>query len=215
MAANLARDGYALVPNVFSPGEIGELLKQIPDLGSAAGTRGLLEFAWCRELARDPRIAALVGAALSDRAIAVRAILFDKSPSMNWTLGWHQDTKIALRSKADVPGFGAWSEKEGIVHCLPPVSVLESCLAVRIHLDPCGADNGPLQVLPGTHLAGLQTSPPTLAPVVCMAQPGDVILMRPLLWHSSSKSDRPDHRRVIHIEYSSAKLPNPLEWAFA
>lgn len=215
MVPNLARDGYALVPGVFSSEDVGRLIQQIPELGLAAGTRGLLQFEWCRQLARDLRVTSLVQSELGDRAIAVRAILFDKNPGANWTLGWHQDTKIAVRGRVDVPGFGAWSEKEGVVHCQPPASVLESSLAVRIHLDPCGADNGPLLVLPGSHLFGVQTNSPAIEPVVCIAKPGDVILMRPLLWHASTKSDRPEHRRVIHIEYSSAQLPTPLEWAFS
>ena len=31
--------------------------------------------------------------------------------------------------------------------------------------------------------------------------------MSPLLLHASSKATRPDHRRVIHLEFCSASLP--------
>jgi hypothetical protein len=40
--------------------------------------------------------ASIIGAA----ARPVRAILFDKTPATNWSLGWHQDRTIA------VPGAG-------------------------------------------------------------------------------------------------------------
>jgi hypothetical protein len=41
---------------------------------------------------------------------------------------------------------------------------------------------------------------------------GDAILMRPLLLHASSPSEEPTHRRVLHIEYCAATLPEPLRW---
>ena len=34
----------------------------------------------------------------------------------------------------------------------------ESMLVVRLHLDDCGEDNGPLRVLPGSHRLGRLTS---------------------------------------------------------
>jgi hypothetical protein len=36
--------------------------------------------------------------------------------------------------------------------------------------------------------------------------------MRPLLLHSSSPSLSPLHRRVIHLDFASEMLPNPLQW---
>ena len=84
----------------------------------------------------------------------VRAILFDKTPSANWKVVWHQDLTIAVRERGVVSGFGPWSEKEGVVHVQPPIELLERMLAVRVHLDDCGADNGPVRVLPASHRVG-------------------------------------------------------------
>ncbi|HTQ09495.1 MAG TPA: phytanoyl-CoA dioxygenase family protein [Fimbriimonadaceae bacterium] len=212
MGTQLEVEGWRLEQSVFATDEIARLIELLPWLGSTAGTRNLLEFQWCRDLAADPRIVALVGAG----AKPIRAILFDKNPGANWTLGWHQDTKIAVKRRADVPGFESWSEKEGVVHCRPPVSILESCVAARIHLDPCGSDNGALMVVPGSHLHGFIGEVfETDAARECTADLGDVILMKPLLLHASSKAKSPSHRRVIHIEYCSASLPDGLEWAYA
>jgi len=33
----------------------------------------------------------------------VKAILFDKTPSMNWYVTWHQDLTIAVKEKIEVP----------------------------------------------------------------------------------------------------------------
>jgi len=214
----IGQDGFAIVPGVFARDEIAELVSALPELNGAAGTRGLLDLPWCRNLSQDPKILGPVQDAIGPNAVAVRGILFDKNPTSNWNLGWHQDTKIAVRQRVETEGFTAWSEKEGVVHCQPPLSVLEASVAVRIHLDPCGADNGPLQVLPGSHLLGIsKEAPEDLLPTAesCLANVGDVILMKPLTWHASSKASSPNHRRVIHLEYCAAELPNGLEWAYA
>ena len=46
---------------------------------------------------------------------------------------------LALRARAEVPGFGPWSTKNGIPHVQPPVDLLKQMLAVRLHLD--GSDD--------------------------------------------------------------------------
>lgn len=212
---SLSTHGFSVEAGVFLLEEISQMLAWLPELGEAAGTRSLLDIPECRELAADPRIRTLVEADLGSSAIPVRGILFDKNPNANWVLGFHQDRKIAVKQRIEVLGFTAWSEKEGVTHCQPPKEVLEQCLAVRIHLDDCGPENGPLRVVPGSHLNGLNSLNTDLPKQTLPAKAGDVILMKPLLWHASSKATNPSHRRVIHIEFSSARLPSGLEWAFA
>jgi ectoine hydroxylase-related dioxygenase (phytanoyl-CoA dioxygenase family) len=90
-------------------------------------------------------------------------------------------------------------------------------IAVRIHIDPCGPAAGPLHVLPGSHRLGIlpQAEIPALdkpSAVPCHAQVGDALLVRPLLLHSSPEASQPLRRRVLHLEYCAARLPNELEW---
>jgi ectoine hydroxylase-related dioxygenase (phytanoyl-CoA dioxygenase family) len=90
-------------------------------------------------------------------------------------------------------------------------------LAIRIHLDDCNADNGPLRVVPGSHKHGfLSDRPiqdwPKSGAVTCVASRGDAILMRPLLLHGSSPATVPGSRRVIHLEFAAEELPNGTEW---
>ena len=44
--------------------------------------------------------------------------------------------------------------KDGVVHVQPPAEVLAGMVTVRVHLDDCAADNGPVRVLPQTHSLG-------------------------------------------------------------
>lgn len=39
------------------------------------------------------------------------------------------------------------------------------------------------------------------------------MIMKPLLLHSSSRTTNGNQRRVIHIEFASTKLAEPLNWA--
>lgn len=151
-------------------------------------------------------------------AFAVRTILFDKTAESNWAVSWHQDLAICVREKHEVAGFGRWSVKDGAVHVHPPIAVLERMVTVRFHLDDCGEDNGPLQVIPGSHRGG-RLSPEEIvrwreqsASVTCIVQRGGAVIMKPLLLHSSAVARNPKHRRVLHVEFAADSLPHPLEW---
>ena len=157
-------------------------------------------------------------AVLGPHCFAVRAILFDKTPTANWKVVWHQDLTIAVRERASVLGFGPWSEKDGVAHVQPPETLLERMLAVRLHLDDCGADNGPVRVLPGSHRVGRLSAGAidqwrgAREEVACLAERGAILAFRPLLLHASSPATVAAHRRVIHIEFAVDELPEPLAW---
>ena len=169
-----------------------------------------------RDLAGSAPIRELVAHFLQPDANVVRGIFFDKPEAANWKVAWHQDVTIALKERRDTPGFSAWSVKAGIPHAQPPDEILESILTMRIHLDDAGAENGALKVVPGSHrhgkLVDAGLSFDKHSAVTCSVKRGGVVLMRPLLLHSSSPASEPRHRRVIHLEFSAAKLPNGLEW---
>lgn len=214
---NLERDGFALFPSVVRRQAVEALITLLgPVIG--AGRRGLLALPEVAALARSPRVLDLVRPHLPQEPLPVRAIYFDKSPEANWLVPWHQDLSLAVRECADVPGFGPWSAKEGVPHVQPPVGLLERMLAVRVHLDDAGTDNGALRVLPGTHRLGrlsaerIQELRATVPEQTCVALAGDALLMRPLLLHASGRSTSPRHRRVLHLEYAAFDLPENLRW---
>jgi ectoine hydroxylase-related dioxygenase (phytanoyl-CoA dioxygenase family) len=227
---SLVSEGYAIIPNAVDHRCIRNLVQAIERVGDEAGVRAKKSATYAvrnllslvpevRALASTSEMRAVVEPILGTRAIVVRGLLFDKSPDANWKVAWHQDLSIAVKNRIEAPGFGPWSEKAGVVHVQPPVRVLEEMLTVRLHLDDCFEDNGPLQVLPGSHRLGL-IDPESIArlreeisPVSCTVGVGGVVLMRPLILHASPTASDPDHRRVVHIEYASDDaLPAGIEW---
>jgi len=156
---------------------------------------------------------------LNNEPNIVRVILFNKTPENNWLVRWHQDKTVAVSKKFVADRWNNWTVKDGIHHAHPPSDVLNKMITFRIHLDDTNADNGCLQVIPKSHLNGsleqsiideyvnLHTS------VLCEAKAGTTLVMRPLLLHSSSKAISAQFRRVLHIEFSSYKLPNGVRWA--
>ena len=229
LLASLERDGFARVDQLVGPRLVEDLIawcEATPTDASAVARRGaifarrnLLDEPTIRALADHADVRRVVEAILSPAAFAVRAILFDKTPDANWTVPWHQDRSIAVEAKIDTPGFGPWSEKAGVVHVQPPADVLRSMVTVRVHLDPCDEDNGPLRVVPGTHRALLNASEvdaivASHGEVRCCVSDGGAVIMRPLILHASSPARAARHRRTIHIEYAHADLPTGLRWRF-
>ena len=173
-----------------------------------AGARHLLSLPGVRRVADDPRLIDLASRFIGT-AVPFRATLFDKSPSANWLIVWHQDTALPLRERFDAAGWGSWSTKGGVAYAHAPASVLETIVALRLHLDDSTASNGPLRVLPATHRLGVLTDDQVhdlatrTAPVDCLTSAGGVVAMRPLTVHASSKSLDDKPRRVLHIEYAA------------
>jgi ectoine hydroxylase-related dioxygenase (phytanoyl-CoA dioxygenase family) len=193
--------------------------EQISLKNRIAGVRNLLHNCErVRELANSAKITSILREVVGSSPFPVRAIFFDKNPDSNWLVPWHQDLAIAVAARIETPGFTGWSTKDGVLHVHPPREVLEQMITLRLHLDDCTADNGVLKVLPFTHRRGkLGTSEISECAkshqvVNCEVRRGGVLLMRPLLLHSSSPADKPQHRRVLHIEYAAEDLPNGLKW---
>src|SRR5215218_10063351 len=216
------RDGFTYIRALFSLEEVDALRAAVTPLfqqSDRAGVRGLLQHCSAVvEIARTPALIEALTDLAGTKPFAVRGILFDKNPDANWRVSWHQDLAIAVRERADIPGFGPWSVKGGVVHAHAPVSVLERMLTVRIHLDDADESNGALQVLPDSHRAGkldgsaAERKIEATKPVTCTAHAGDALVMRPLVLHASAPAVSPTHRRVIHIEYAVDELPEPLQW---
>lgn len=226
-ADQVERHGFAIAKRVINDSVRGAVVAAVDrlDEGEAVrrkrgiyGVRNVLEVCTTvRELASNEAVRQFVRPVLGDRSFAVRAVFFDKIPGANWSLGWHQDSVIAVRERHEVEGFVAWSEKAGVWQVQPPAEVLAKMLAIRVHLDNCPADNGALRILPASHTFGwlddeIDTWKANTTEFVCDVQATDIVAMRPLLLHASAKSDQPRHRRVVHIEYACDELPAPLEW---
>ncbi|AHG93538.1 Phytanoyl-CoA dioxygenase (plasmid) [Gemmatirosa kalamazoonensis] len=223
----LARDGYVIVPDAVDAATVDALLAALAPLAETVdGTRGgarhlLRDVHAVRALARSAAVRGVAEAALGPGAFAVRGILFDKTPGANWKVVWHQDLTIAVRERRDVPGFGPWTEKDGVAHVQPPAQLLARMVAVRVHLDDCTEANGPVRVIPGSHVHGRLTAADvgrwraTAPQVVCTVTRGGILAFHSLLLHASAPAVEPAHRRVVHLEFAAAEwaqLPGGLAW---
>lgn len=155
---------------------------------------------------------------LGPAAQPVRAVLFDKTPSTNWSLGWHQDRTIAVAARVDAPGYGSWSLKQGIQHVEPPFAITEAMVTLRIHLDETPADNAPLLIAPGSHRLGriaedaIAETVERCGTIACIARAGDVWCYATPILHASAAAKGNSRRRVLQVDYAAAALPAPLAW---
>jgi ectoine hydroxylase-related dioxygenase (phytanoyl-CoA dioxygenase family) len=213
--SDIKNRGFAILPSVFERNDMAALVKNLNEhkgLRSRAGLRRALALPSVAALAWDPRLLGLARKILGTKAFPYQATLFEKSPSANWLVAWHQDRALPLREKRDTPGWGPWSLKQGMIYCLAPTPALCQVLALRVHLDDSTKQNGPLRVLPGTHRRGVLSArdmrrlAEKIDSVECLVSRGGVLALRPLLIHSSSKSRSEQNRRVLHIEYAACDL---------
>jgi len=225
---SLVKDGFEILTDFFPLEKCEALADELSLLhhrqkeiagNKLGGLRNLLQIVpEVNELANSARFKTVLKDRLDKTAFPVRALFFDKTPDANWSVAWHQDLTVAVAEKIETPEFEAWSVKEGIVHVQPACKILEGMATIRLHLDNCDANNGALRVISNSHSKGKLNSDQvkqwSLNGEICTCEvlKGGVLLMRPLLLHSSSSSKNPSHRRVLHIEYASDELPNGLKW---
>lgn len=231
-AAAIEDEGCALTRNVFTTEECAEIIAKIEAglsacedqaaalrrrSGSLYGARNVLQLIpSTREVWRRTPLIELLREVLGADVRLVRGLYFDKPPTATWSLPWHQDLTIAVRDNS-LPSsvFTRPTRKAGVPHVEAPREVLGQMLTLRIHLDAAVPENGPLQVLPGSHHATAADFG-QFAPRTILSDAGAVFAMRPLLAHCSgiSQPGTTLHRRVLHLEFTGLHcLPDGYEWA--
>jgi hypothetical protein len=231
VVAQVERDGYALLPGVYTAAqadamfdELAPALSAPPDghgtmrseTGNIYAARNLLTL-WppVAQVWRQPPLPEALAAVLGSEYGLVRVLYFDKPPERSWALPWHKDLTIAVRRHLPSVHFSKPTRKAGVPHVEAPTELLEAMLTARIHLDEVTEENGPLKVLPGSHRTGKAMVPGEARPRAILAGRGDVLLMRPLLAHNSGNS-HPEtirHRRILHLEFAGrCELPDGYAW---
>lgn len=210
--AAFRRDGALRLPQLFDEAQLVSL-RELPTDGP--GVR--LHDARLPDMIAPATVAAsgLLGAP----ARPVRAVLFDKTAGANWLVAWHQDRTIPVRDRVEAPGYGPWSRKDGLLHVMPPVAVLERMATLRIHIDPVEVGNAPLRAALGSHRLGLAPAAEAartaegLPQLVCLAEAGDVWAYSTPILHASDRAARPARRRVLQVDFAVDDLPHGLEWS--
>ncbi|MDX1683439.1 MAG: phytanoyl-CoA dioxygenase family protein [Phycisphaeraceae bacterium] len=146
--ANYHRDGFVIVPDLFTAEEIdliGRAARQDPRIVGATGvedTAGKQSKIWITDqlgddiystIARCRRVMGNAGALLDGPAIHFHHKMMCKEPQVGGAWEWHQD-------------YGYWYRNERFL--FPD---LISCM---IAVDRAHPGNGCLRVIPGSHLAG-------------------------------------------------------------
>jgi len=212
--------GVAIFEDVLCEGELSQMGRAFGHGSQAAsGRQDALPADLIDWLETHPAMLDLASRMLGEPAQLVRILTFNKTPDANWFVPWHQDRTVAVARKHDCSGFQNWVEKDHYWQVEPPVWLLERMVTLRIHLDSCTSDQGPLQVLSRSHRLGrlaradVTAQAKLLQTITCVADVGDILVMSPLTVHRSRRATEPTSRRVLHLEFAASALPAPLEWA--
>lgn len=220
--------GFVILNDIFSDIEIDNILTTIKSADTSKATfrkstdlfairQFLREIPEVHKLLFTDKFKTAIKSIIGDNFFIVKSIYFDKPEKSNWFVSYHQDLTISVDKKTDIANYGPWTVKQNQFAVQPPLDILESIFTIRIHLDNTDEDNGALKVVPGSHLKGIYR-PETIdwtreKETVCSVPKGGIMLMRPLLLHSSSRTTNNNQRRVIHLELSNTDLNPELNWA--
>ena len=219
----LKDSGFELLSNFIDPGIAESILSEVEsDLQKSKGggiRNADKKFGSIAKLSSSDQMLSSASKYLDGCPKLVRSILFDKSPTNNWLVTWHQDKTVALSSKFEKLDWGPWSVKDDTHHVQPPVAVLENMVTFRIHLDDSTIENGCLKVISASHMSGVLSQDQIYAyaatnvETLIVAPALSALAMRPHILHASSKASKPSRRRILHLEYSGHDLPEGINWA--
>lgn len=209
MGLDFSSKGYTIVSDVISPSELNVVVQGINALGCAkAGTRNALDREWCQAIARLIHCHPVIAPLLPAQAAAIQCTYFEKSAERNWLVPLHRDYIFPVKARKANSDWSLWQEKEGGLYARPPDTILRMLVAVRLHLEANTETNGPLQVVPGSHL----TTQTDGVRVLCLVPERGAVIFCPLLLHASSKVIH-GVRRVLHYVFAPAILSDGVEWA--
>lgn len=224
----LKENGFTILENIYSEQEIEQILRTIEQVDKSKETfrkstdlfairQFLAEVPDVRSFVFNEKLRNLIQEIVGEKYFVVKSIYFDKPETSNWYVSYHQDLTISVNKKVELENFGPWTVKQNQFAVQPPIFILENVFTIRIHLDDTDENNGALRVIPKSHLKKIYR-PEAInweleSEVSCRVGKGGVMLMKPLLLHSSSRTTNNQRRRVIHIEFSNLELPKELEWA--
>jgi hypothetical protein len=209
--------GYRFMRRVFDRAEIVALTPVLAGIpSSAAGKR------WAgRELEvllQSPPMRPIlckVAELLPEMAV-LRAVAFRKDADANWFVPPHQDRSTPVPSIAALPGFSNVTRKDGGWQAEAPVAVLQAMRNCRIFVDRTTIEDGPLEVIPGSHRRGRLARAEIPAIVArsdwrpVLGEAGDIVILSPLLLHRSRRATEPSGRRVLQLETIPAKMAAAL-----
>ncbi len=225
---DILNKGFTSIENVFTGTEINSLALEIEAADKSNVTfrktddlfairQFLKEVPSVSQIIFNDSLKEIIKDLLGEGYFVVKSIYFDKPEKSNWFVAWHQDLTISVNKKIDIEGYGPWTVKQNQFAVQPPLDILKSNFTIRIHLDDTNESNGALKIIPGSHLKDVYR-PETIdwsqeVEHTCCVNSGGIMIMKPLLLHSSNRTTDNRRRRVVHIEFSKAQLPCEIDWS--
>jgi ectoine hydroxylase-related dioxygenase (phytanoyl-CoA dioxygenase family) len=219
--------GFTIIADIYTSAEVEKIINSIENTNASKDifgkTTALFAIRQCLKAIPDSvdvifntKLMAVISRFFGEDFFVVKSMYFDKPAASNWFVAYHQDLTISVHKKIDTPEYGPWTVKQNQFAVQAPIYLLEKNFTIRIHLDDAHEHNGALKVVPTSHQKKIYR-PETIdwateTETTCVVKKGGIMLMKPLLLHSSGKSMTKDKRRVIHIEFSNQALPNGLQW---
>jgi ectoine hydroxylase-related dioxygenase (phytanoyl-CoA dioxygenase family) len=228
MREKIQETGFAIIDNVFSDTEIENIISTISNADTSKETfRKTNDLFAIRQFFKEippafdkvfnDKLKNIISEIFGKDFFVVKSIYFDKPENSNWFVSYHQDLTISVDRKLEIENFGPWTTKQNQFAVQPPLEILQDNFTIRIHLDKTNAENGALKIILKSHLKGVYR-PETIdwnieTETVCNVDKGGIMIMKPLLLHSSGRTTNNNKRRVLHIEFSKSFLPENLNWA--
>ena len=220
--------GFTTIENIYSTEEVQKIIETINQVDTSNDTfrksndlfairQFLIEVPETQNLIFNENLQKVISELFGKNYFVIKSIYFDKPETSNWYVSYHQDLTISVDKKIELDNFKFWTTKQNQFAVQPPIEILENIYTIRIHLDDTDEKNGALKVIEKSHLKKIyrpenidwQTENET----TCNVKKGGIMIMKPLTLHSSSRTTNNKKRRVIHIEFSDANLPNGLNWS--
>lgn len=220
MESKLNQNGFEIIEGVYSEKEVNEILQILKSKG-IANKFGVREFLFdnpeIRKNIFTKNLLKVIENIAPNCDKSIKSIYFDKPPNANWIVNWHQDLTINLTSKKETENFKNWRVKSERTVVQPNRAILESIFTIRIHLDDCEKENGALRVIEGSHKKGVIEIKEWMrnkegVERICEVKKGGILIMKPLILHSSKRTENQKSRRVIHVEFTNKVLPIGLNW---
>jgi ectoine hydroxylase-related dioxygenase (phytanoyl-CoA dioxygenase family) len=221
-------NGFTTIDKIYAEQEIEQILLAIERVDNNKETfrkstdlfairQFLKEIPETTNLIFNDNLKKVIRQLFGENYFVVKSIYFAKPETSNWYVSYHQDLTISVDKKIELENFGPWTTKQNQFAVQPPIEILENIFTIRIHLDDTDEKNGALRVIPKSHLKKIYR-PETIdwnneTETTCKVEKGGIMIMKPLLLHSSSRTTSNKKRRVIHIEFSNQELPKGLKWA--
>jgi ectoine hydroxylase-related dioxygenase (phytanoyl-CoA dioxygenase family) len=220
--------GYAVINDIYLNDTIAAILTKVQNADNSKTTfrktddlfavRQLLkEIPVLISLVFNDKLKEVINEVFGNEYSVVKSIYFDKPEKSNWFVAWHQDLTISVDKRIELVGFGPWTVKQNQFAVQPPLNILENNFTIRVHLDRANEGNGALRIIPGSHSKGItrleNVDLSGKTETICNVEAGGIMLMKPLLLHASNRTSSNEPRKVIHIEFSKANLPEGIQWS--